>query len=192
MPAREETQGDGDVWSVFDGLPGHPMIWLLILSEFAVFGILLVAFCVARVLHPAIFAEGQSQLEPLLGAFNTLVLVTGGWLAARGSAAATTGSPASARAWLGGALLCGVVFVLVKIVEYAGEFTAGIGLETSTFFTLYFLLTGFHALHVVLGSIILAAVAWSADPDAVETGTAFWHMVDLVWLLMFPIVYLVH
>ncbi|WP_245333329.1 cytochrome c oxidase subunit 3, partial [Bradyrhizobium guangdongense] len=67
----------------------------------------------------------------------------------------------------------------------------GVGLETSPFFTLYFLLTGFHLLHVGLGIIILAVVCRRAGILGVETGTAFWHMVDLVWIVMFPIVYLV-
>jgi nitric oxide reductase NorE protein len=87
------------------------------------------------------------------------------------------------------ALRC--TFVTIKLVEYAREIGGGIGLETSVFFTLYFLLTGFHLLHVCLGIIILAVVCRRADPVDVETGTVFWHMVDLVWIVMFPIVYLV-
>jgi nitric oxide reductase NorE protein len=81
---------------------------------------------------------------------------------------------------------------VIKLAEYAGEVAAGAGLETSTFFTLYFLLTGFHLLHVVLGMVMLALVLRSARPIAVETVTSFWHMVDLVWAAMFPIIYLVH
>lgn len=181
----------GDVWTIFDGLPGHPMMWVLIVSELAVFGILLIAFSVAKAFHPALFAEGRSHLAPLLGAANTLVLVTAGWLAARGSGAAAAGRRGPARAWLAAAVCAGLTFAAVKTVEYATEVSAGYGLESNTFFTLYFLLTGFHALHVVLGAAILAVVAWSADPEAVETGTAFWHMVDLVWIVMFPIVYLI-
>ena len=68
---------------------------------------------------------------------------------------------------------------------------AGIGLETDTFFTLYFLLTGFHLLHVLLGIVILAAVALSDSVENLKTGTAFWHMVDLVWVVMYPLVYLI-
>jgi nitric oxide reductase NorE protein len=78
-----------------------------------------------------------------------------------------------------------------QLLEYANEIAAGAGLETSTFFTLYFLLTGFHLLHVLLGMVILAIVLRGAEIGAVETGTSFWHMVDLVWIVMFPIIYLV-
>ena len=79
----------------------------------------------------------------------------------------------------------------LKLVEYGGEIGRGIGLETSPFFTLYFLLTGFHLLHVCLGIVILAIVCRRAETSSVETGTVFWHMVDLVWIVMFPILYLV-
>jgi nitric oxide reductase NorE protein len=85
----------------------------------------------------------------------------------------------------------GLVFILVKLTEYIAKAEAGIGLETDTFFTLYFLLTGFHLLHVVLGIAILAAVALSDSPENLNTGTAFWHMVDLVWVVMYPLVYLI-
>ena len=85
----------------------------------------------------------------------------------------------------------GAAFVTIKLAEYAEEIASGVGLETSPFFTLYFLLTGFHLLHVCLGILILALVCRRATPLGVETGTAFWHMVDLVWVVMFPIIYLV-
>ena len=84
----------------------------------------------------------------------------------------------------------GLVFLVVKAFEYAREFAAGNDIDSHPFFTLYFLVTGFHALHVVLGLVILAIVARSATPGAVETGTAFWHMVDLIWIVVFPCFYL--
>ncbi len=176
--------------SVLDSLPGHPMIWLLIFSELAAFGALLAAFSVARALDPTTFAAGQAQLDPLIAAVNTICLVSSGWCAAGASASAARGARAAARSWLTGAAVLGLVFVGLKLFEYADEIGRGLDLETSTFFTLYFLLTGFHLLHVVLGLIILAVVAWRADAEGVETGAAFWHMVDLVWLMLVPIVYL--
>ena len=97
----------------------------------------------------------------------------------------------SARLLLAGAAALGCVFIAVKVVEYAAKVEAGIGLETDTFFTLYFLITGFHLLHVVLGIVMIAAVALHDSPENLKTGTAFWHMVDLVWVVMYPLVYLV-
>jgi nitric oxide reductase NorE protein len=184
-----EPQGTG--WGILDDLPGDPMIWVLIFSELAAFGLFLGAFTVARAIHPAVFAAGQAALDPGLAGLNTIVLVTSGWAAARAMKAARASERRATRYWLLTAMGFGGLFVAVKLGEYAEEIGRGIGLETSPFFTLYFLLTGFHLLHVCLGIIILALVCRRAEAFGVETGTAFWHMVDLVWIVMFPILYLV-
>jgi len=178
-------------WGVLEGLPGDPMMWVLVFSELVAFGLFLGAFIVARAVRPAVFASGQTALDLTLAGCNTIVLVTSGWAAAKGAASARADEARRARLWLLLAMALGGAFVTIKLVEYAREIGAGIGLETSVFFTLYFLLTGFHLLHVCLGIIILAVVCRRADPVDVETGTVFWHMVDLVWIVMFPIVYLV-
>ncbi len=185
--ADYEQQETG--WGVLEGLPGDPMIWVLVFSELAAFGLFLGAFVVARAVNPAVFASGQ--VDSNLAGLNTIVLVTSGWAAARGTAAARAGEPRSSRHWLLVAMGLGAAFVAIKLAEYGKEIGSGIGLETSPFFTLYFLLTGFHLLHVCLGIVILAVVCHRAEPFGVETGTAFWHMVDLVWVVMFPIIYLV-
>jgi nitric oxide reductase NorE protein len=189
--SAQETEAHDSGWGVLADLPGDPMMWVLIFSELAVFGLLLGAFAVAHAFHQPTFGAGRGLLNPALAALNTLVLVTSGWAAARGALAARDGDRRACRGWLLAAIGLGGAFVAVKLTEYAGEIAAGADIETSTFFTLYFLLTGFHLLHVVLGMAILAVVLRSADAYAVETGTSFWHMVDLVWVLMFPIIYLV-
>lgn len=190
MSAQDcETQESG--WGPLAELPGDPMIWVLIFSELAVFGLLLGAFAVARAVNPSVFATGQALLDPGLAGANTLVLVTSGWAAARGVLAAREDRSPACRRWLLLAIALGGAFVAIKLMEYANEVAAGAGLETSTFFTLYFLLTGFHLLHVALGMVILAVVSRGVAPAAVETGTSFWHMVDLVWVVMSPIIYLV-
>lgn len=191
MSAQELNEQDAG-WGILAELPGDPMIWVLIFSELAVFGLLLGAFSVARSVNPAVFAAGQGLLDPTLAAVNTLVLLTSGWAAARGALAARQQAVSTCRLWLMLAIGLGGAFVAIKLVEYGGEIAAGADIETSTFFTLYFLLTGFHLLHVVLGMVMLAVVLRGAKPMAVETVTSFWHMVDLVWVAMFPIVYLVH
>lgn len=190
MSAQEFEAQEGG-WGILAELPGGPMMWVLILSELAVFGLPLGAFAVARAVNPSVFADGQKLLDPGLAGLNTLALVTSGWAAARGAMAAREGRSAGCRRWLALAIAFGAAFVAIKLSEYAGEVASGAGLETSTFFTLYFLLTGFHLLHVALGMIILTVVLRGENAHAVETGTSFWHMVDLVWVLMFPIIYLV-
>ena len=184
--ADDEQQEIG--WGILDDLPGDPMMWVLIFSELAAFGLFLGAFSVARAVSPAVFASGQATPIRLAG-LNTIVLVTSGWAAARGTAAARVGQPRSSRHWLLLAMGLGAAFVTIKLAEYAEEIASGVGLETSPFFTLYFLLTDFHLLHVCLGILILALVCRRATPLGVETGTAFWRMVDLVWVVMFPIIY---
>ncbi|CCE03925.1 cytochrome c oxidase subunit 3 family protein [Bradyrhizobium sp. STM 3809] len=178
-------------WGVLDGLPGDPMMWVLILSELVAFGLLLGAFIVARVINPVVFAAGQAILDGPLAALNTIVLVTSGWAAARAAAAARCASPRTARRWIALAMMLGAAFIVIKLTEYGNEIASGAGLESSAFFTLYFLLTGFHLLHVALGIVILVVVGRRATSSGVETGAAFWHMVDLVWIVMFPILYLV-
>jgi nitric oxide reductase NorE protein len=178
-------------WGILEDLPGEPMIWVLIFSELVAFGLFLGAFVVARALHPAVFSAGQVMLDSNLAGLNTVVLVTSGWAAARATKAARAGEKQASRRWLLTAMALGGLFIAIKLAEYAEEFGRGIGMETSPFFTLYFLLTGFHLLHVCLGIVILAVVCPRAEAPGVETGSAFWHMVDLVWIVMFPILYLV-
>ncbi|MBR1126868.1 cytochrome c oxidase subunit 3 family protein [Bradyrhizobium iriomotense] len=187
--AECEQQGTG--WGILEDLPGDPMIWVLIFSELAAFGLFLGAFSVARAIHPAVFAAGQAALDSNLAGLNTIVLVTSGWAAARATKAVRAGERQVARYWLLGGMALGGLFIAIKLAEYAEEIGRGVGLETSPFFTLYFLLTGFHLLHVGLGVVILAVVCRRARILGVETATAFWHMVDLVWIVMFPILYLV-
>jgi nitric oxide reductase NorE protein len=180
-----------DDWGVLDSLPGHPMMWVLIFSELLAFGALLGGFAVARMVNRAVFDAGQAQLDPMLAGINTFVLMLSGWCAARGTASANANNGRGARAWVFGAIALGAGFIALKIVEYFYDLARGLDIETSPFFTLYYLLTGFHLLHVALGIAILSVVAWHARAADIETGAAFWHMVDLVWLLLFPIIYLV-
>ena len=116
------------------------------------------------------------------------MLVASGWLAAL--AQERVRRRGSGRGLLFGAMALGAVFIAIKVTEYAGLAALGHGMDGEGFFTLYFLITGFHALHVVLGVVILGIVSVWHSEDTVETGTAFWHMVDLIWVLVFPIVYL--
>jgi len=175
-------------WGPLSSLPGNPMMWILILGEMAVFGALFVGFAVARALNPAVFDASQAHLDGLLGGLNTMVLVTSGWLVA--IAVRRRVANRSHRAAMLGAMAFGGVFLAIKIVEYADKIGQGFTPETNMFFQLYYLMTGFHALHVVLGLIILGIVTWRDSLENMETGAAFWHMVDLIWVLLYPLVYL--
>lgn len=178
-------------WGALSQLPGNPIMWVLIISELLVFGAFFLAFGVARLVDPEVFLAGQAVLDVRLGGLNTLILVTSGWMAAKAVQARVGGRQGPSRRWLAGAMALGVGFLVVKGFEYADKLAHGHTLESDTFFTLFYLMTGFHALHVVMGLAVLAIVGWRNSVENMETGAAFWHMVDLIWLILFPIVYLV-
>ena len=173
-----------------DDLPGELMMWILIGSEILVFAAGITAMSAMRLTDPAGFADAQAMLDGRMAALNTVVLVTSGLFAARAERSAAAGNRRGARRGLMLAALGGAVFLAVKGVEYAHDLSAGIGIDTHPFFTFYFLLTGFHAAHVAAGAVLLAMVAIRARPDAVQAGAMFWHMVDLVWVLILPPIYL--
>lgn len=176
--------------SALDDLPGDLMMWVLIISELLVFGAGLVAFLAVRIGDPAGFAEAQAHLHRTGAGVNTVILVTSGWLAAQAVAAAEAGERPRTRLLLAAAMALGAAFLVIKGIEYVDKAAEGITFETHPYFTFYYLLTGFHAAHVVAGIVILGLVAIQCRPRTVEVGTAFWHMVDLVWVLLFPILYL--
>lgn len=176
--------------SILDELPGELMIWVLIVSELLIFGAGLAAFLAVRLTDPVGFAEAQDHLHRTGAALNTIVLVSSGYLAAKALQWREAARRGAARLALLAAAALGVVFLIIKGMEYADKAAQGITYETHPFFTFYYLLTGFHAAHVVAGVLILLLVAWRDAPRNIETGAAFWHMVDLVWVLLFPVVYL--
>ena len=176
--------------SVLDELPGELIMWIFIISELLVFGGGLAAFMGVRMLDPVMFAESQDHLHRTGAALNTIVLVTSGYLAACALRWRKIGERFKTRVALVVAAALGVVFLIIKGAEYADKASQGINIETNTFFTLYYLLTGFHAMHIVAGVVILLLVAWKDEPENIEVGSAFWHMVDLVWVLLFPVIYL--
>jgi nitric oxide reductase NorE protein len=179
-------------------LPGGTVIWLFVAIELLTFGLFFVGFAAARRADPAPFVAGQAQLHPLLGAINTCVLLCGGWLAARAVLANRCNEGRAAAAYLGGAAASGILFMAIKLHEYAGVFAAGISLSTSSFWFFYLFLTGLHFLHVLAGVGFLLPTAWRAahdaygpaEPATVEAVAVFWHLVDLIWIFLFPLLYL--
>ncbi|MCB1328027.1 MAG: cytochrome c oxidase subunit 3 [Maritimibacter sp.] len=168
---------------VIDDLPGDLMIWVLIVSELLVFGAGLLGFLGARIADPDGFGAAAAQLHPVRAGIGTMVLVTSGALAAIGTL--------RGGRWLLAAAALGAVFIGIKWAEWSNLVAAGIDTETHVFFTLYYLLTGFHAAHVAAGILLLGLVAWRARARETEAAVAFWHMVDLVWVLLYPVIYLV-
>ncbi|MBB5018149.1 nitric oxide reductase NorE protein [Chitinivorax tropicus] len=172
-------------------------MWFFILAELLVFGLFFVAYAVTRAKHRDLFATMQATLDTTSGAINTALLLTGSYLVVRAVQAIQLGRGRHCAQWLVAGWGCGAVFVMIKLAEFADKLGAGVTLSSNVFYMFYLSLTFFHFLHVLLGMVILAACAWKAwqggysqaDHAGVETGAAYWHMVDLVWVVLFPLVY---
>jgi len=177
--------------------PGDLAMWFFILAELAVFGVLLVSLAVAARLSPEAFAAGRETLHPLAGLLNTVTLLTGSYWVARGIRAATQHGARACTAWLLAGAASGAVYTVIKIAEWADLALAGYTLRSGTFYFFYFFTTVFHFLHVLLGMVVLVAVALRARRGAYdqeglrapESAASYWHMVDLVWLVLFPLLY---
>ena len=177
--------------------PGDLAIWIFILAELGVFAAFFAAYAFARLDDVALFNTYQETLDRRSALLNTLALITGSYFVVRATAAIREDDPRGCYRWLLAALGMGALFVVLKSAEYAHHLGAGIHLGTNRFYMFYLSLTFFHFMHVLMGMVILAAVALkarrggysAADHTGVETGGAYWHMVDLVWLILFPLVY---
>lgn len=181
------------------GLPGDLAIWIFIFAEMLAFGVLFVAYAFTRAGNVEMFNASQLTLNTVAGAVNTLVLITSSYFVMRGVTAIKHDLSASCARWLTGATLLGGIFIVVKLTEFAEKFSAGISLSTNAFYMFYLALTFFHFMHVLMGMIILGFVIAKArrggysskDHVGVETGASFWHMVDLLWIILFPLIYVI-
>jgi len=179
-------------------LPGGTVIWIFVALELLTFGLFFIASADARRSDPTIFGEGASRLHTLLGAINTGVLLTGGLFVAQAVLANARGAARSTSVWLWGAAASGVVFMGIKLYEYADVLNMGVTLSTNRFWFFYLFITGLHFLHVLAGVFFLVPTAWRAsgraygprDATTVEAVAIFWHLVDLIWVFVFPLFYL--
>ncbi len=177
--------------------PGDLAIWFFILAELLVFAVFFLAYAWTRHANVELFDEFQLTLDRRAGVINTLALLTSSYAVVRAVAAIRSDLRRACVGWLLVALMLGGVFLLVKLLEYQHHFELGINLRTNIFYMFYLSLTFFHFMHVVMGMIILIAITFKARRGAysptqhtgVETGASYWHMVDLVWLILFPLVY---
>ena len=179
--------------------PGDLAIWLFIYAELLAFGIFFLSYAFARSKNVELFNHSQLLLNRESGAINALVLITSSYFVVRAVAAIKEGHNKACANWLGGAIGLGMVFVVIKLFEFGAKFSQGISLSTNTFYMFYLSLTMFHFMHVILGMAILAAVMFKArrggytpeNHTGVETGASYWHMVDLLWIILFPLVYVI-
>ena len=177
--------------------PGDLAIWIFILAELLVFAIFFASYAFTRAEHVELFNIHQLQLDTDIALINTLALITSSYFVVRAVKAIRVGKRSECVKWLLGAIFMGLIFLVVKSVEYAHHYSNGINLRTNLFYMFYFSLTFFHYMHVIMGVVILSVVTYkgyrsgysAAEHTGIETGASYWHMVDLVWLILFPLVY---
>lgn len=177
--------------------PGDLAIWVFILAELLVFAVFFASYAFTRANHVELFNTFQLSLDTDAALINTLALITSSYFVMRAVASIREEKTKQCIHWLLAALAMGLVFLVVKSGEYAHHYQQGINMRTNLFYMFYLSLTFFHFMHVIMGMVILAAVALKAkqgcysatEHTGVETGASYWHMVDIVWLVLFPLVY---
>jgi cytochrome c oxidase subunit III len=188
-------------------------MWVFLVTEIMFFGGLFMAYIVYRSAYPDAFEEGSAHLSIFWGGLNTAVLIFSSLTMALAVRAAQVDlSPRTQVGWLLATMGLGSVFLGVKVIEYSDKFREGIvpgpnfnaaiwthpsGVEM--FYSLYFIMTGLHALHMIIGIALMAVIAWmawrrqfsSAYYTPVEVSGLYWHFVDIVWIFLFPLLYLI-
>lgn len=181
----------------FAALPlGRAGIWWFLASEIMVFGALLGSYVLARLAHGG-WREEMTHLNARIAALNTLILVTSSLTIVKAHAAAERDDRAGARRFLWITVGLGLVFLCNKAYEYSTELSHGFTPATDLFWSFYYTMTGLHGLHVLGGIVVNACLAlaaggaaWSAVRHRVEYAGLYWHFVDVVWIFLFPLLYL--
>lgn len=175
-------------------LPGDGHMWFMVLGDLFIFGGYFIAYLVFRTRAPEQFLADQQHLNITIGVVNTIVLLTSSWLVAQSVYAARSGNRLGAIALVRAGAGCGALFAVIKVYEWTTEIRSGYT-NSSDFFSFYYVLTGVHLFHVGLGLLILGVVVRElrnprrARVGMVEQGATYWHMVDLLWVVIFALLY---
>lgn len=179
-------------------LPGDSGLWIFIIGDMAAFAMFFLVFSVGRTEAPALYEQSRAMLDANLGLLNTLILLTSSLFMVRAVESARSGDRGAIQRNLVLTMLIGSGFAVTKIIEYVAKAKAGLSPLTNEFFTYYFAFTAIHFLHFVVGLIALAVCLSKAKRDAIddrfviwiEATGCYWHMVDLLWIMLFPMLYL--
>lgn len=186
-------------------------MWLFLATEVLLFTALFAGYAVYRYLYSADFAAESRNLATWIGLVNTFVLVSSSFTVAMGYDRAARGEGKATRTWFLASVLLALVFLGFKYVEYSHHFHAGElpgrlydaarphGPGAPMFYALYFLITGLHGIHVVIGMTVLVVIGLRAGRGKysrayhvpVELAGLYWHLVDLIWIFVFPLIYLI-
>lgn len=178
--------------------PGGILVWLIVFLEIITFAAGFIVFTVQARNETAVFAAGRAALNQPLAFTNTLVLLTGGWCMATALLRLRAAESRAALRWMAGAIASGAAFLALKTIEYSEKIAHGAVFGSDSFLTLYWLLTGFHFLHVFAAAVLLSFM-WrgvargryhAGRCEDVESSGVFWHLCDVLWLMLYPIIYL--
>ncbi|MGB1307818.1 MAG: cytochrome c oxidase subunit 3 [Oceanihabitans sp.] len=177
--------------------PGGILLWIIIFLELFTFGAVLIAMVYSGNQELEIFQNSSLQLNKTFGMVNTIFLLTSGFLMAKSVSELKKGDKLKFKKLLLLTMLFGLFFLGLKSFEYYEKISEGYGIGYNTFFTYYWMLTLFHVIHVLVGLVILISVYFGISKEKsttsiedVEASAAFWHMCDLIWILLFPVIYL--
>ncbi|MEM6645998.1 MAG: cytochrome c oxidase subunit 3 family protein [Bacteroidota bacterium] len=190
-------------------------MWLFLLTEVLLFSGMFVAYIVYRAWHPEVFVKMSELLNPFWGGFNTIVLLGSSFSAALAIHYAQKNDNKKLIINLCITLMCAGIFMVVKYIEYTDKFSHGIGMGeffdptgsyaqyaipyAKQFFSIYFVMTGIHGVHVVIGMgiftwLLVRAVKGHFNSEyytPVELAGLYWHLVDIIWIFLFPLLYLI-
>jgi len=179
-------------------IPGEEGVWVFVLGDMTVFALFFATFMYSRVKNPELFARDHASLNVTLGTVNTVLLLSSSLFVALAVQQVLRGVHRSAPRLFGAALACGLGFVVVKAVEWSHLFGNGKTVGSGEFFSYYFMFTGIHLAHALIGCAILSRLIpisrrpqlTGRDAMLCEAGGIFWHMVDLLWVVLFALFYL--
>lgn len=180
-----------------------PAIWIFIALDCSSFGLFFVVFIVERLSQPALFDQSAQQLNAVLGFVNACILLTSSWLVAWANVAGRSGDLPRACRLMVYATAAAACFGVIKSYEYYEKLTHGVTVATNEFFIFYYALTGIHFVHYLVGMVLLVILAngpqrYAPQDQArahylkwLEGGSLYWHMVDLLWIFIFSLLYLI-
>ena len=184
-------------------------MWLFIFTEILLFAGLFLVYSVFRFKYPVLFHQGALELNVTIGSLNTVVLLISSMTVAMSLTAMQKNNKKLALTLLFSTILCALIFLFNKYIEWGAKFNEGLypGSELMLklerghllFFSLYFFMTGLHALHIIIGMVILSIAFIKIRKGTLhigkymllENGALYWHLVDLIWIFLFPLFYLI-
>jgi cytochrome c oxidase subunit III len=193
----------------FDATASKIGMWLFIFTELLLFGGLFIVYSIVRFSHQSAFHLAAQELDLFLGATNTVLLLISSMTIAMSVSAVQYGHKKFTLILISITMLIGVIFLVNKYFEWkvkfghglypGSEILHGLGNGDTLFFGLYFFMTGLHALHIIAGLSVLGWILFRVANDKInaghfvhlENGALYWHLVDVIWIFLFPLFYLI-